>query len=73
MIFLEFGGEEKAAGTRGAFAECPGGSSGVIRGAVGLHPGGLRLGTSVALGDHQGKFHSTLGFAAHSGLPGGVH
>ena len=35
-----------------------GGSSGLIRGATGWHPGGLRLGTGVALGDHPGKFHS---------------
>src|SRR6266508_4186895 len=37
-------GKKKAAGTRGAFAECPGGSSGVIHGAAGQHPGGLWLG-----------------------------
>src|SRR5207244_2691407 len=48
-----------AAGTRGALAECPGGSSG--DGFAGL-PGDARvvsrLGTGVALGGHPGKVHS---------------
>ena len=52
-------GKGKTAGTRGALAECPGGGlPEMIRGAAGRYPGGLRLGTGVALGDHPGKFHS---------------
>ena len=35
-----------------------GGLPEIIRGAAERYPGGLRLGTGVALGDHPGKFHS---------------
>ena len=79
-------GKKKAAGTRGAFAECPGGSSGVIRGAAGRHPGGLpawdtrrnrrvpgenMLAGHVALSEASGEI-TLAGLAAHSGLPGSI-
>ena len=64
-------GKKKAAGTRGAFAECPGGSFGVIRGAAGRHPGGLPAWDTRRNRRHPGKL-SLAGLAAHSGLAGGI-
>src|SRR5438132_2623417 len=43
--------------------------------AAGRHPGGLRLGLTRDTRRnrrHPGKTHSALGYAAHSGLPGGI-
>ena len=51
------------------------GLPGVIRGAAGWHPGGLRLGLTRDTRRnrrHPGKTHSALGYAAHSGLAGGI-
>ena len=47
------------------------GLPGVIRGAAGRCPSGLSAWDTRRNRRHPGKSHSALGYAAHSGLPGG--
>ena len=65
-------GKKKAAGTRGAFAECPGGgSSGVIRGAARRHPGGLPAWDTRRAWKVSGRGGFTLGTREHVALSEG--
>src|SRR6266508_3712439 len=48
------------------------GLPGMIRGAAGRCPSGLSAWDTRRNRRHPGKSHSALGYAAHSGLPGGI-